>query len=473
MQNKTKIIATIGPASCSKQKLNALITAGVNVCRINFSHGSHDDYAKIIKIIREINENLNLHTAILTDLQGPKLRIGQVKDNKIKLVKGNHITLTTKKCVGTAEKIYITYMQFPEDIIVGAKILVDDGKIILKALKTNKKDEVKAEIIQGGILSSNKGINLPNTRISLPCLTEKDLSDLKFALENDVEWIGLSFVRSASDIVKLKELIAGQGKKTKVIAKIEKPQAVRDIDNIIKEADGLMVARGDLGVEVPMQDVPLIQKEIVKKCQQAAKPVIIATQMMESMVKNMTPTRAEVNDVANAVMDGADAVMLSSETSVGKYPVEAIRTMYKIVEKAETFEEIYNKDHLPGIDHKRIITDWICYNACKLAQRVSAKAIITMSFTGYTGFKVSSHRPKANIFVFTANRSILNTLSMIWGVRGIYYNKFESTDNTITDIKRILKKQGLISENDLVINITSMPIAEKGESNMLKLSYVK
>ena len=359
MQNKTKIIATIGPASCSKQKLNALIMAGVDVCRINFSHGSHDDYAKIIKIIREINENLNLHTAILTDLQGPKLRIGQVKDNKIKLVKGNHITLTTKKCIGTADKIYITYMQFPEDIIVGAKILVDDGKIILKALKTNKKDEVKAEIIQGGILSSNKGINLPNTRISLPCLTEKDLSDLKFALENDVEWIGLSFVRSASDIVKLKDLIAGDNKKTKEIAKIEKPQAVRDIDNIIKEADGLMVARGDLGVEVPMQDVPLIQKEIVKKCQQAAKPVIIATQMMESMIKNMTPTRAEVNDVANAVMDGADAVMLSSETSVGKYPVEAIRTMYKIVEKAETFEEIYNKDHLPGIDHKRIITDWM------------------------------------------------------------------------------------------------------------------
>jgi len=283
----------------------------------------------------------------------------------------------------------------------------------------------------------------------------------------------LSFVRSASDIIKLKDLIAGYNKKTKVIAKIEKPQAIKDIDHIIREADGLMVARGDLGVEIPMQDVPLIQKEIVDKCQQAAKPVIIATQMMESMIENMSPNRAEVNDVANAVMDGADAVMLSAETSLGKHPVEVIKAIYKIVEKAETYEGIYNQDHLPEIDHKRAITDWICYNACKLAQRVDAKAIITMSFSGYTGFKISSHRPKANIFVFTTNRSILNTLSMIWGVRGVYYDKFVSTDDTITDIKTILKKRGLISEKDLVINITSMPIAEKCESNMLKLSYVK
>ena len=473
MRNKTKIIATIGPASDSKEILKGMIKAGVNVCRINFSHSSHEDYLKITKIIREINKELHVHTAVLADLQGPKLRIGEVKDNEIKLVKGNNITLTTKKCLGTPEKLYINYTQFPKDIVVGAKILVDDGKLVLKALETNKKDEVKAEIIQGGILSSNKGINLPNTRISLPCLTEKDLDDLKFALENDVEWIGMSFVRSASDIIKLKDLIAGRNKKTKVIAKIEKPQAIKDIDHIIREADGLMVARGDLGVEIPMQDVPLIQKEIVEKCQQAAKPVIIATQMMESMIENMTPNRAEVNDVANAVMDGADAVMLSAETSLGKHPVEVIKAIYKIVEKAETYEGIYNQDHLPEINHKRAITDWICYNACKLAQRVDAKAIITMSFSGYTGFKISSHRPKANIFIFTTNSSILNTLSMIWGVRGFYYNKFESTDNTIADIKTILKKQGLVSENDLVINITSMPISEKGDSNMLKLSNVK
>ncbi|MBN4062435.1 pyruvate kinase, partial [Bacteroidales bacterium AH-315-I05] len=380
---------------------------------------------------------------------------------------------TTKECTSTAEKIHISYTRFAMDVKAGNKILIDDGKIALKAIKTNNKDEVKAKILHGGTLSSKKGVNLPNTQISLPSLTENDKRDLKFALKNDVSWVALSFVRSAKDIIELKRIIAKQGGNTKVIAKIEKPEALNDIDSIISEADGVMVARGDLGVETPMQDVPIVQKEIVKKCLDNAKPVIIATQMMESMIDSITPTRAEVNDVANAVMDGADAVMLSGETSVGKFPVQVIKAMHKIILKAETYEGIYHREHILDFKKDRFISDAVCDNACNLGKRVGAAGIVTMTFSGYTAFRISSYRPKAGIFIFTANRKILNMLNLIWGVTGIYYDKFVSTDHTIADIKFILRKMGYLNENDLVINIASMPIAEKGMSNMLKLSYVK
>ncbi len=475
---RTKIVATLGPASSSAEVIEAMIKAGADVCRINFSHGSYDAVVDQINNIRAINKKLGTHTAILADLQGPKLRIGVVENNGVELVAGKEVIITTNECIGTAERLYITYPQFPKDVKVGENILIDDGKLLLNVISTNGNDEVKAIVSHGGILSSKKGVNLPNTKISLPCLTEKDLKDLDFALTQRVDWVGLSFVRSGADIIELKHLIQNfdHNVRTKVVAKIEKPEAVADIDNIIKETDAIMVARGDLGVEVPMQEVPVIQKMLVRKCLEASKPVIIATQMMESMITNISPSRAEVNDVANSVMDGADAVMLSGETSVGNHPAKVVEAMTKIIDFVEANSDIYNIDNeAPEVDlrNDRFLSDSICFTAAKMAQRTSAAAIVTMTHSGYTAFKLASHRPKANIFVFTDNYDILTTLNLVWGVRGFYYDKNISTDHTIADIKFILKKSGKVKTNDLVINIASIPLSEMGKANMIKLSAVE
>jgi pyruvate kinase len=469
---KTKIVATLGPASSSKEVLKEMMLEGLNVCRLNFSHGAYDDHANSIKIIRELNDELGLNVAILADLQGPKIRTNEMEANGVLLEVGNEIKIITDKVVGNAVRFSINYQKLPQDVSPGEKILLDDGKIMLEVITTNGKTEITCKIIQGGILSSKKGVNFPNTNISLPSLTEKDQLDLEFALDHEVDWIGLSFVRSARDIIELKHRISARGAKAKVIAKIEKPEALDNIDDIIKESDGLMVARGDLGVEIPYQNVPLIQKMLISKCVRKAKPVIVATQMMESMITNMTPSRAEVNDVANAVLDGTDAVMLSGETSVGKYPVEVIRTMSNIIKEMETHEGIYNKEELPERNQERFISDSICFNACRLSQRVEAKAIITMSFSGYTAYKIASQRPNTSIFIFTSNRSILTQLNLLWGVRAFYYNKHISTDHTIADIKYLMKNEGYLNQGDLVINIASIPIEDLGGSNMLKLSYV-
>lgn len=463
----------MGPSSTDKEVLKQLFIEGVNVCRLNFSHGKHDDHAKTIKTIRELNEETGLNVAILADLQGPKIRTGDIENNSVELIEGSTVTIHTKEMLGTATNFSINYTQLPEDILPGERILLDDGKLALEVIKSDGKNKIQAKVIYGGNLSSHKGVNLPNTKISLPCLTEKDLIDLDFAIEHNVDWIGLSFVRSARDIIELKHIISSNQAKAKVIAKIEKPEAIDDIDEIVKESDALMVARGDLGVEIPYQNVPLIQKMLINKSRLHAKPVIVATQMMESMITSSTPTRAEVNDVANAVLDGADAVMLSGETSVGKYPIEVIRSMANIVKEIETFDGIYNKEEVPEKNHTRFITDSICFNACRLSRRVDADAILTMSFSGYTAYKIASQRPKANIFVFTSNKKILTQLSLIWGVRGYYYDKTVSTDHTIADIKYLLKKGGLVKDGDLVINIASMPIEDHGNSNMLKLSHVE
>lgn len=468
---KTKIVATLGPASQDKHILKEMMLEGVNVCRINFSHGAYEDYAKQIQTIRELNEETGLNVAILADLQGPKIRIHEVENNGIMLENGKKIKITSEKVLGTKDLISINYAQLPQDIKPNERILLDDGKLMLNVLSSDGKI-ITAEVIHGGILSSKKGVNLPNTKISLPSLTEKDLSDLAFALEQNVDWIGLSFVRSARDIIELKHIIGMSQGKAKVVAKIEKPEAIDDIDEILKVTDAIMVARGDLGVEIPYQKVPLIQKMLIQKCFEFAKPIIVATQMMESMITNISPTRAEVNDVANAVLDGADAVMLSGETSVGKFPIEVIKTMANIVMEMEKFEGIYNKDVIPDKSQHRFISDSICFNACRLAQRVEADAIVTMSFSGYTAYKIASQRPKAPIYVFTSNRQILTQLNLIWGVKGFYYNKRVSTDHTIADIKYLLKKDGLLRAGDLVINIASIPLEESGKSNMLKLSYV-
>ncbi|WP_306641510.1 pyruvate kinase [Sanyastnella coralliicola] len=468
---RTKVVATIGPASSPKDVLKQMVQEGVDVVRLNFSHGAHEVHNEVIKTIREIDVELGTHTAILADLQGPKLRVGEVENNGVDLVAGKQLKITTKEMVGTAEKVFTNYEDFAKDVKPGESVLLDDGKLVLRIASTNGKDEVVCDIIHGGVLSSKKGINLPNTKISLPCLTPKDLVDLEFALEQNVDWIGLSFVRSARDIIELKHIIKDKEKHARVIAKIEKPEAMDEIDDIILETDAVMVARGDLGVEVPMQNVPLIQKSIIQKCISNSKPVIVATQMMETMITNITPTRAEVNDVANAMLDGADAVMLSGETSVGKHPVEVIKAMVKIIDEIERHDHIYYHEEPPAESNEdRFVSDSICYNACRLAKRVEAKAIVTMTFSGYTGFKVSSQRPRARTFVFTGNRKILTLMNLVWGVKAFYYDKMVSTDHTIADIKYILKKQGYLQEDDFVINIASMPISEQGMTNMLKLS---
>jgi pyruvate kinase len=470
---KTKIVATIGPACADKAVLKEMFLSGLNVARLNFSHGSHDVHLSTIKTIRELNEETGLNVAILADLQGPKIRVREVENNAIELINGAAIEICTDKDhLGTAKRIAINYEQLARDVKPGERILLDDGKLQIEVVASDG-NIINAKVVHGGILSSKKGVNLPQTKISLPSLTEKDREDLAFALEHNVDWIGLSFVRSARDIIELKHIISNQHKKAKVIAKIEKPEAVEDIDQIVKESDALMVARGDLGVEVPYQNVPLIQKMLIKKGYHHAKPVIVATQMMESMITSVTPTRAEVNDVANAVLDGADAVMLSGETSVGKFPVEVIKTMSNIVTEIEDFGGIYHKEELPEKNQERFISDSICFNACRLASRVEADGIVTMSFSGYTAYKIASQRPKANIFVFTGNKQILTQLNLVWGVRAFYYDKMVSTDHTIADIKYLLKKQGLLNEGELVINIASIPIEQKGKSNMLKLSYVE
>ena len=470
--NRTKIVATMGPATADISVLEEMFKEGLDICRINFSHGDYEAVTHLVNNIRTLNKKLTRHVGILADLQGPKLRIGLVKNNLATLVAGEQITITTKECEGDENIVYITYPQFPKDVKVGETVLIDDGKLHLKVIETNGKDEVRCSITVGGNLSSKKGVNLPNTKISLPSLTLKDLRDLDFALENDFDWIGLSFVRSVTDVVELKEIIKNKGKRAKVIAKIEKPEAIKEIDNIIDMSDGIMVARGDLGVELPMEQVPILQKMIVTKCVQIGKPVIIATQMMESMITSYTPTRAEVNDVANAVMDGADAVMLSAETSVGKYPAKVIEMMRRIIKQVEEVDTIYYKEHTPQIKTITYITDSICYNACALAHHAGAQAIISMTNSGYTAFKLSSHRPKAHLFIFTDNQSLLTTLSLVWGIRGFYYNKYESTDETIQDLKAYIKKAGFVKDDDLVINIASMPMKEKGRTNMMKLSYI-
>jgi pyruvate kinase len=470
---KTKIVATLGPASSDKETLRQMFLEGLNVCRLNFSHGGHENHEKAIKIIRELNDETGLNVAILADLQGPKIRTNEMENNGVELISGSKVIIVTDKIIGTSQKFSINYSNLPSDVHPGERILLDDGKLILEVLKTDGIKEIEAIVIHGGILSSKKGVNFPNTKISMPSLTEKDKEDLNFALQQNVDWIGLSFVRNARDIIELKHIISQQHGKAKVVAKIEKPEAIDDIDEIINVSDALMVARGDLGVEVPYQSVPLIQKMLIKKCALQAKPIIVATQMMESMIKNLTPSRAEVNDVANAVLDGADAVMLSGETSVGDHPIEVIKTMTKIVSEMESFEGIYNKEELPDKSQDRFISDSICFNACRLAQRVEADAIITMSFSGYTAYKIASQRPKAPIYVFTSNEQILTQLNLVWGVKGIFYDKRISTDHSIADIKHILKTKKLLNVGDLVINLASIPLEENGKSNMLKLSYIE
>lgn len=471
-RSHTKVIATIGPATRDKQMLKQMFEEGLDVCRINFSHDTHEAHLKTIRNIRELNKEMGTHVAILGDLQGPKLRIGDIEGGQVELLEGSEFSFVTTPCKGTAHQAYLSYDRLPGDVNVGETILVDDGKLAFRVTETNGKDTVKTTVIAGGPLSGKKGVNLPHTKITLPSLTEKDRRDAAFALDNGVDWLALSFVRREKDIKDLREIVDAHPRKALIIAKIEKPEALEEIDEIIGAADGVMVARGDLGVEVDFHRVPLIQKSIIKKCTLRSKPVIVATQMMESMINNPTPTRAEANDVANAVLDGADTVMLSGETSVGNYPVLTIRNMQKVIDSTETEEFMFYKVHMPDPGSRTFLADSICYNAVRLAEQVRAAAIITLTHSGYTAFKISSHRPRASIFSFTMNEDLIADLSLVWGVRAYYFAECANINDYIEYTENFLVGLKLLKKGDLVIHVGSIPIMERGKTNMMKLTKV-
>lgn len=473
-RKKTKVVATLGPACSTKEVIQQMIEAGVNVFRINFSHADYFDIEDKVRIIRELNQEFHYNTSILADLQGPKLRVGVMKDEVV-LKKDDIITFSTEEeFLGTAQRVYMNYKSFPQDVNPGETIMLDDGKLIFTVLETDRKHEVKAKVVQGGPLKSKKGVNLPNTKVSLPALTEKDIKDAKFAVKLEVDWIALSFVRTQEDLEDLRLLIEEHSDhKIPIIAKIEKPEAVANINQIVSHCDGLMVARGDLGVEIPAQEVPLIQKKLVHKAKYARIPVIIATQMMESMITSLTPTRAEVNDVANSVMDGADAVMLSGETSVGNYPVQVIEKMTQIILSVENSDLIKLPVNDPKIKTKRYITKSVCYHAATMANDIEAKVINTLTNSGYTAFQISAWRPNSHILAFTSNKYMLTQLNLLWGVTVFWYDKYESTDVTIEDINGIAKEKGYVRAGDFTINLASMPIKEKGMVNTIRVSEIE
>lgn len=473
--HRTKIVATVGPACDSYEQLLQLVRSGVNVFRLNFSHGNHEDKQRIIEHIRNINKTEPYNIAILGDLQGPKLRVGEMANGGLEVKAGDILTFTNEKVVGTMEKIYVSYPNLAADVKVGNTILIDDGKIEVRVREKTKDKNVKVEVTLGGLLSSKKGINLPDTKISLPALTEKDLVDLDFIIEQDLDWVALSFVRSVKDLIILRNKLEESKSRTKIIAKIEKPEALNNIREIILESDAIMIARGDLGVELPVEQVPLIQKDIIRKCIHRAKPVIVATQMMESMIERAKPNRSEITDVANAVLEGADAVMLSGETATGNHPSLVVQTMRKIILEVERREYRYNReeDLRPQPHSPSFLSDAICYNACKIAHDVNADALIGMTQSGYTGFMLSSYRPKAPLYIFTKIRSLVNQLSLSWGVRAFFYDEEDSLDDIIEDQIGILKERGFLKEGDIVVNTGSTPVHLHLPTNVLKITKVE
>lgn len=474
--HRTKIVATVGPSCDTYEKLLELVKAGVNIFRLNFSHGTQEDKAKIIGYIREINLKEPYNISILGDLQGPKLRVGEIENGALPIVAGDILTFTSReKVVGNKEKIYVSYPNLHEDVQPGNKILIDDGKLEVVVTEITKAGDVKVKVTYGGVLLPKKGVNLPDTNISLPAMTEKDLSDLDFIIEQKLDWVALSFVRKAVDIIDLKKILTDKKSKTKVIAKIEMPSALADLRNIILESDGVMVARGDLGVELPVEKVPMAQRDIIRKCIHRAKPVIVATQMMESMIDRVKPNRSEITDVANAVLEGADAVMLSGETATGKHPALVVETMRKIILEVERTEYRYNREEelKPQPHSPSFLSDAVCYNACKLANDARSDALIGMTQSGYTAFMLSSYRPKAPLYIFTKERTLVNQLSLSWGVRAFFYDEEESIDDIFFDQIKILKERGFVKNGDVVVNTGSMPIQLHLPTNTLKITKVE
>ena len=474
-QKRTKIVATVGPACDSYEQLLSLIKAGVNVFRLNFSHGTHEDKLKIINYVREINKTEPYNIAILGDLQGPKLRVGEIEGGSIELQNGDDIIFSTEKQMGTKHKVYVSYPNLTKDVKVGERIFLDDGKLEVQVKEIVNDKEIKATILLGGLLLPKKGVNLPDSALTMPSLTEKDIADLEFIITNNLDWVALSFVRTSQDIIELKKIIKSRKSKIKVIGKIEMPEAIKNLRDIIIESDGIMVARGDLGVEVPVEQVPTIQKDIIRKCMHRAKPVIVATQMMESMMDRTKPNRSEVTDVANAVLEGADAVMLSGETATGKYPVLVVETMCKIILEVENNTYDYNRDDIlaPQPHSPSFISDAICYSACKLANDTKAAALIGMTQSGYTGFMLSSYRPQSPLYIFSKEKTLINQLSLSWGVRALYYGEEESLDDIIFDQIDILKERGFLKKGDIVVNTGSTPIDLHLPTNVVKVATVE
>lgn len=472
MLRKTKIVATVGPACDTYEGILELVKAGVNVFRLNFSHGAYEKHKEVIDIIRRVNDEQPVNVAILADLQGPKLRIGEMENNGVFFAENEIITFTNVPCVGNKERVYMSYPDFAGDVKVGEMVLLDDGKIETRITEVFTDGTVKARVVNSGILSSKKGVNLPDTAVSIPSLTEKDLRDLDFIIEQKIEWIGLSFVRKPEDLKNLRAIIKNKESEAKIIAKIEKPEALKHLREIILASDAVMVARGDLGVELPLEQVPTVQKDIVRMCIHRAKPVIIATQMMESMMTRMRPNRSEVTDVANAVLEGADAVMLSGETAMGDHPALVVKTMSNIIVEAEKSESVYNKNLTPQPHSPSFLSDALCYNACKIAEDINANALIGMTQSGYTGFMLSSFRPEAPLFVFTQTRSLVNQLSLSWGVQALYYDNEVSLDDIIFEQINMLKELGSIQTGDVVVNTGSTPVAAHLPTNMLKVTKV-
>lgn len=470
---RAKIIATLGPASEEKEVIKKLILAGADVFRLNFSHGTHADHLARMKTIDEVNQELGTSVCKLQDLQGPKIRIGEMENGQAEIVPGQKLVIITEDILGTSEKVSTTYKPLATDVKVGDFVMIDDGNLMIKVLSSDGK-EVVTEVIHGGLLKSRKGINLPDTEISAPSLTDKDRVDLEFGLKHDVEWVALSFVRNAKDITDLREIITAAGKSTKIIAKIEKPEAVEDIDAIIDATDAIMVARGDLGVEVLMEDVPPIQKMIVKKCNNLGKPVIVATQMLESMTDNPRPTRAEANDVANSIYDGADTVMLSAESASGKFPVDSVRSMAKCISAIEQSTDfIYDKHWEDSGRTDLEPNSLLVSSACRLSKAIGAKAIVGMTKSGYTGFSLAKNRPEANIYIFTDDRHLMNTLNLVWGVTAFYYDKQNAIDDTFDELAEILKSKGLLEKGDKFVTTASMPLHWKNKTNMMQINEVK
>jgi pyruvate kinase len=473
MLHKTKIIATVGPACNTYEKLLALVEAGVNVFRLNFSHGTHEQHAEVIEHIHRINTDFPFNIAILADLQGPKLRVGDIEGGALQLEKDDEFIFTNEKCMGSMDGVYLSYPNFYKDVRIGEKILLDDGKIEVLAVEITPENCVKVRVLTPGILLPRKGVNLPDTKISLPSLSEKDLLDLDFIIAQQIDWIALSFVRRPDDVMGLRTILKEKNSKAKIIAKIEKPEALEQLREIILASDAVMVARGDLGVELPLEQIPMIQKNIIRKCIHRAKPVIIATQMMESMIERTRPNRSEITDVANAVLEGADAVMLSGETAMGKYPDLVIKTMVSIIDEVEKEEMVYNRNLVPQPHSPSFLSDALCYNACEIARDVKANALIGMTQSGYTGFMLSSYRPRSPLYVFTKTQTLVNQLSLSWGVQAFYYDKEESIDGIIADQISTLKEKGLLKTGDIVVNTGSTPVKEHLPTNMLKITKVE
>lgn len=466
---RTKVICTIGPSSETKEVLNKLIDAGLNVCRLNFSHGSYEEHQKKIDIIKELREQKELPISILLDTKGPEIRTGDFSTKDVLLETGQKFTITMEECIGDNFRCTVTYKDLIHDVKIGDKILIDDGLVAMEVVEITDKDII-CVVLNTGILNNKKGVNLPGVMVNLPAITAKDKSDIIFGIKNDIDYIAASFVRKATDILAIREILEENGAEDiKIIAKIENQEGIDNISEILEVADGIMVARGDLGVEVPTEEIPILQKEIIRACNRMSKPVITATQMLDSMMRNPRPTRAEVTDVANAIFDGTDAIMLSGETASGKYPVEAVETMTRIARTTESRID-YDNNLLQRKTYKETtITNAISHATCTTCSDLNAKAIVTATSGGYTARMVSSYRPKSPIIASTNNKKAYQQMSLLWGVFPIINSNSSSTTEIIDESVEQAIKQHLINNGDLVIITAGVPVGKSGTTNLLKV----